>query len=381
MNSYYFPLTEDQEAIVSLVREAAQKELAPRVADIDATGTFPMDLFQKMKEIGLYGLNIPEKYGGMGLDNTTLALVVEEMAKVEAGFAYSFFTPSNDFHLLQMACGDDDNTLQRMADEILAGKIFAFALTEPDAGSDAATIRTTAVRENGEYVINGTKCFITNGSLADYFIIAATLDRSKGSKGISLFLVERERGVQVGKVEHKMGMRGSNTTEIILDNIRIPADHLLGKEYEGFKYCMKHMEVVRACDMAYCVGIAQAALDYAVKYAKERKTMGKPIIQHQGIGFKLADMQAKVHAARCMVMQCCQAMDNGIPVGTLGPCVKIYAAEAAVEVANDAIQVLGGYGYMADYPVEKLLRDARLFPIFEGTNEIARVVAAGMLMR
>lgn len=381
-SEYLFELTEDQKAIVDQVRLVAAKELAPIVAEQDVKGDLPIEVVRKFQELGLYGMNIPEEYGGMGIDRKTWMLVVEELSKVDAGFAFSFMVPGGHFRLFSIAC-QDETKRQKFADEILSGKFVSFCLTEPEAGSDAAAVRTTAVYDaaTDEYIINGSKCFITNGGFASYFITAAMTDMGDGKKKISLFLVEKERGVQVGKEENKMGLRLSNTTEVVFDEVRVPADHLLGEKGKGLSYCLQYMEQVRGMDAAFAVGIAQSALNYAVDYAKTRKTMGKPIIQHQAVGSLLANMRTKVDAMQCVVTQCAERIDAGLPLGTLASSSKLFCSESAVEVADMAIQVLGGYGYMKDYPVEKLLRDARIFPIFEGTNEIVRTVSTGMMMK
>ena len=379
---YPFQLTEDQESLISLVRSVAQKELAPLVNEYDIKGEFPMQVFDTMYELGLYAMNIPEEYGGLGIDRMTWMLVVEELARIDAGFAFSFMVPGGHFRLFCIACKDEEKR-QAFAKELLSGKMASFCLTEPEAGSDAAAVRTTAVYDaaTDEYVINGSKCFITNGGYASYFITAAMTDMGDGKKKISLFLVEKTRGVQVGKHEDKMGLRMSNTTEVIFEDVRIPASNLLGEKGKGLSYCLNYMEQVRGMDAAFAVGIAQHALDVAVDYAKQRKTMGRPIIQHQAVGALLANMQMEVDAMQCMVTQCAQMIDNGMPLGTLASSNKLFASEGAVRVASSAMQVLGGYGYMREYPVEKLLRDARIFPIFEGTNEIVRMVSSGILSK
>lgn len=381
-SEYPFELTDDQKSLCDLIRSVVKKELAPVVAESDHSGELPIEVVRKFQDLGLYAMNIPEEYGGMGIDRKTWMIAVEEMAKVDAGFAFSFMVPGGHFRLFSIACKDEAKR-QAFAKELLDGKMVSFCLTESEAGSDAAAVRTTATYDSAtdEYVINGSKCFITNGGYADLFILAASTDRSKGGKGLSLFLVEKERGVQVGKEENKMGLRLSNTTEVIFDDVRVPADHLLGEPGKGLSYCLKYMEQVRAMDAAFAVGIAQASLEYAVKYAKQRKTMGKPIIQHPSVGNMLADMRTLIDAMQCIVTQCAEMIDAGLPLGTLGSSSKIFCSESAVKVANMGIQILGGYGYMRDYPMEKLLRDARIFPIFEGTNEIVRMVSSGMLAK
>lgn len=381
-NYYPFELTEEQQEIVSQVRAFAQNELLPLVREYDLKGEFPMHLFERLSRMGCYAMNIPKEYGGRGVSRTTWMLAVEELARVDAGFAFSFMVPGGHFRLFSIACQDEYSRLC-FAQKLLSGKMAAFCLTDAGAGSDAAAVQTTAVYDpaSDEYIITGTKGFITNGGLASYYITAAMTDMGDGNQKISLFLVERERGVRTGKVEDKMGLRLSNTTEVTFDHVRVPADHLLGEKGKGLSYCLRYMEQVRAMDSAFAVGIAQHALDLAVDYAKQRVTMGRPIIQHQAVGALLANMKTDVDAMQCLVTQCAWMIDHNIPLGTLACSSKLFVSEAVVRVANSALQVLGGYGYMRDCPAEKLLRDARIFSIFEGTNEIVRTVSAGLLSR
>lgn len=379
---YPFALTEDQQNLVFRIRAFAQNELLPLVREYDLRGEFPGQLFKQLHQQGFYAMNIPKEYGGRGIDRKTWMLVVEELARVDAGFAFSFMVPGGHFRLFSIACQDEARR-RAFAQEILSGKMAAFCLTDAGAGSDAAAVQTTAVydRTADEYVINGTKGFITNGGLASYYITAAMTDVGDGKQKISLFLVERDRGVKVGKKEDKMGLRLSNTTEVIFENVRVPAANLLGEKGKGLSYCLHYMEHVRAMDSAFAVGIAQRALDIAVDYAKQRTTMGRPIIQHQSVGALLANMRMDVDAMQCVVAQCADLIDGGLPLGPLACSSKLFASEGAVRVTNSAIQILGGYGYMRDCPAEKLLRDARIFPIFEGTNEIVRTVSADILAR
>lgn len=291
-----------------------------------------------------------------------------------------------------------DEVKQEMYDKALAGDIIcATALTEPGAGSDTRAIRTTAVRDGDEWVINGTKCFISNGSIANLFVVSAYVDKSKGAKGIAQFVVEKERGVKVGKPEEKMGLRLSETAEVIFDNIRVPMDHMVGSLFfmrpeEGKRLMAKYggasgnaaimdgLAIARITTMFHAIGIAQSAIDHAVKYAKERRTFGKRIGDHQGLGFMLADMQTRLDAARGLAYYAVECLDRGIPTGTLSSSTKIYVSEAVMQITLDAVQIFGGYGYMQEYPVEKLMRDAKIFSIFEGTNQINKIVTMRQLM-
>lgn len=373
-------LTAEQQEFAALAAEIVKKELAPRVAELDRTGEFPMDVMEALREAGFYGMGIPEQYGGLGLDVTTQMAIYEEIAKVDAGFSFNFALASGEFGLLETA-GAPEELKRYYAEKILSGSICSFCLTEAQAGSDAANIRTTAVRDGDAYVLNGTKCFITNGALADMYIVFAYTDKSKGTKGISAFLVEKKHGVKVGKTEDKMGLKLSITSELIFDNVRIPASNLIGEEGRGFIYAMKALEKGRVTTMVHALGIAQAAMDIALEYAKVRQTFGKPIIRHQGLAFLLADMQKRIDAARAMLYYSAAVIDRSLPLGTLSPDTKIFVSETAMSVTTDAVQVLGGYGYMKEYPVEKLMRDAKVFSIFEGTNQINLMVSSGILER
>lgn len=370
--SEYALLTEEQAELKKMIRTVLEKELAPLVKEYDLKSEFPMQVFRKMGEIGLWGMDIPAEYGGPGFDAKTLCLLREEFGRVDAGFSVSFGASTVGFKI--MMAGGSEEQKRWVADQIIQeGKITAMCITESQGGSDVAATRTKAVRDGDEYVINGVKTFITNGSLADiYIVVASTAPELKG-KGLSCFIVERDRpGVSVGKEEDKMGIRLSNTTDVIFEDVRIPADHLIGKENEGFKYVMKALEKSRPIAVGPVVGLAQAALDAAIRYSKERVVFGRPIGQNQGIRFMLADMEMRVEAARQLMLYACDLIDAGRPIGPHGSIAKTYASEAAVRVTNDALQIFGGYGYSREYPIEKMVRDARIYTIFEGANQIQR---------
>ena len=378
-----YQLNEEGKELVRLARSFAEKELAPVVAECDRKGELPMDVYAKAFEIGFHIMEIPKEYGGLGLDYQTIYAVNEEIARVDAGFATGLGASS--LALKPVLIAGNPEQKQLFADYITGDKgngFAAFALTEPNAGSDAAAGRTTAVKDGDEYVINGTKCFITNGGLASIYVVFALTDKSKGVKGVSAFIVERDRpGVSVGKEEDKMGIRLSNTTDVIFDEVRIPADHLLGQEGKGFIYAMQTLDLARPAIGAISVGIMQRAIDEATAYAKTRVTFGKPIIAHQAIAFKLADMEIKKETSRAAVIDAINTYQNGGNFSKAAAICKTYGSDCAVQVALDAIQILGGYGYSREYPVEKLLRDAKIMQIFEGTNEIQRVVISGALAR
>lgn len=373
-------LNEEQMGLVDMVKEFMTNEVKPYVAELDTTGEFPTKIYEKAFEMGLHCLEIPEEFGGSGIDFVTIAAIYEEMGKIDAGFTTSLCATSLSLKPVLIAGTPEQKKL--FSDTIVPGAFGAFCLTEPNAGSDAGSVRTTAVRDGDDYIINGTKCFITNGGVSDIYVVFASTDKSKGLKGLTAFIVEKNRGgITVGKEENKMGIRLSNTTDVVFEDVRIPAANLLGKEGEGFKIAMKTLDLARPFIGAVAVGIAQRAIEESVKYSKERVTFGKPITNFQAIQFILADMDIETEAARQTVIHALQlAMDNR-PYSREAAIAKCFAGDVAVKVALDAIQILGGYGYSREYPVEKLLRDAKIFQIFEGTNQIQRVVVAGNLLK
>ena len=378
--------TEEQKELAEIARTIMEKELKPRLHEFenanDGKGIFPLDVLKKMAEAGFYCMDIPEEWGGLGLDVVTKCIIQEEMSKVDAGFTFNMNGAGMNWpYLLKTKMPDEEK--QMWIDRMLAGDATgAFCFTEPQAGSDAAAIKTTAVHdeEKGEWIINGTKCFVTNGPCADYFIVAAWTDKTKSAgKGITLFFVEKDRGVQVGSIENKLGLKLSMTSDVIFDEIRVPDDHMVGAEGSAFIQFMQELDAVRVEGMIYSVGIAQAAVDEAVKYAKVRQTFGKRIIDHEALNFKLADMQIRTDASRALLYQGAQMIKAGLPLGTISSSTKCFVTESTMQTTLDAVQVLGGYGYMKDYPVEKLMRDAKIFCIFDGTNEINRMVIGRLL--
>ena len=371
-------LTGEQLDLQAFARDFAAKELAPVVKECDRKGEFPMEVFRKFCEVGFNSMFLPEAYGGQGLGAMDMVLVYEEFAKVDAGFICSAST--GEFGIEPILVAGTEEQKKYYMDFILQGGLGAFALTEPNAGSDAAATRTTAVRDGDDYILNGRKCFITSGPVANVYSVFATVDPSLGTKGISCFIVERDRpGVSVGKDEDKMGMRLSCTSDVIFEDVRIPAKNLVGAEGKGFGLAMKCLDRSRGVNSYGALGIAQRALDEAVAYAKQRKTFGRPIIGHQGIQFLLADMEIDVTTARALLWQCAQMVDKGVFDTKLGSVTKTFLSEMAMRVTTSAVQVLGGYGYSREYPVEKLMRDAKLWSIFEGTNQIQRMVISGCL--
>jgi butyryl-CoA dehydrogenase len=372
--------TVEQLELKKLVRDFTREKIVPVAKELDHKAEFPWELYHEVFQMGLHAMNAPAEFDGPGLDLLTCALLTEEFAKGDVGFAVT--VGANTLASGPVLLAGSQEQKQRFYDIINEGKLAAFCLTEPNAGSDAGSVATTARRDGAEYVINGAKCFVTCGAVAGIYTVIASVDRGKGLKGLSAFLVERDRpGVSVGQEEDKMGIRSSNTTEVIFQDVRIPAGHLIGQEGEGFKLAMKTLDKSRPLVGALGVGLGQAALDIAVGYAKLRVQFGKPIADNQAISFMLADMDIQIEAARNLVYHACRLYDQGKPFTRESAISKTFASDAAMKAAIDAVQILGGYGYSREYPVEKLMRDAKILQIFEGTNQIQRIVIANQLLR
>ncbi|MFY0545881.1 acyl-CoA dehydrogenase [Brevibacillus sp. H7] len=372
-----FRFSEEQEMMRRMVRDFAQKEIAPFVPVMEETDEFPRRIVKKMGEMGLLGIPIPEEWGGAGADFLSYILAIHEISKVSAtlGVILSVHTSVGTNPILYFG---NDEQKRKFVPKLACGEFLgAFALTEPGAGSDASNLRTSAVRNGDEYILNGSKIFITNGGEADVYITFAVTQSSEGVKGISAFIVEKDTpGFTVGKKEKKMGLHGSNTTELIFDNARVPAKNLLGTEGDGFKIAMANLDAGRIGIAAQALGIAEAALHYATEYARERKQFGQPIARQQAVAFKLADMAALVEAARLLVYRAADLRNQGLPCGKEASMAKRFASDAAMKIATEAIQIFGGYGYTREYPVERLFRDAKITQIYEGTNQIQRIVIA-----
>lgn len=376
----YHLATEEQIELADGARKILEKELAPRLSELETAdgglGKYPMDVQKILAQAGYCGMGIPEEWGGLGLDIVTQAVIIEEMAKIDAGFAFAFFNGNSYFHqILQTSMSHKEK--QAWADKILAGdSLGCFSLTEPNAGSDAAAMRTSAVLDEstGEWIINGVKCFASNGPASDHYIIFAWTDKTQSvGKGVTAFFIEPKHGLQVGKKENKLGLHLSETSELILEDVRVPAANVIGEVGKGFTTAMGLISTEgRTMGSCCSLGLAQAALDYAVAYAKTRRQFGKRIIDHQGVGFIIADMQARTEASRSLLYGTLEAMRQGKSSGYMGSLVKFYVSDNTMQTALDAVQVLGGYGYMKEYPVEKLMRDAKIFQIFSGTNQIQR---------
>lgn len=375
-----FQLSEEHEMIRKMVRDFAEKEVAPTAAERDEEERFDREIFDKMAELGLTGIPWPEEYGGIGSDYLAYAIAVEELSRVCAstGVVLSAHTSLASWPIYRF--GTEEQKQKYLVPLARGTSIGAYALTEPGSGSDAASMKTTAVKQGDHYVINGSKIFITNGGVADIYIIFAVTDPEKGHRGISAFIVESTfPGFKVGKLERKMGIRSSPTAEIIFEDLIVPAENLLGEEGQGFKIAMMTLDGGRNGIAAQAVGIAQGALDAAIRYAKERKQFNKPIIANQGISFKLADMATHVEAARLLTYQAAWLESKGLPYGKASAMAKLFAGDTAMMVTTEAVQIFGGYGYTKDYPVERFMRDAKITQIYEGTQEIQRLVISRML--
>jgi alkylation response protein AidB-like acyl-CoA dehydrogenase len=368
-------LNEEQESLRKMIQEFAQQEIAPKAAHYDEAEEFPWENIHKMADLGLLGMPISEEFGGSGTDTMSYIVGIEEISKACAATGAIMAVHTSTGVMPIYLFGTDEQKKKYVPDLASGKKIGAFALTEAGAGSDAAQVKTTAVLDGDEYVLNGSKCFITNGGEADVYTILASIDKSKGTKGITAFIVEKGTpGFTFGKKEHKMGIRASATRELIFQDCRVPKANLLGKEGEGFKNAMKVISGARIGISAQAVGIAQASYEAALEYSKVRVQFGKPIAKQQVISFMLADMAIKIEAARQLVYHAAMLKDAGKPFDTEAAMCKTFASDTAVGIALDAIQIFGGYGYTREYPVERYLRDAKITQIYEGTNQIQRLV-------
>lgn len=377
-----FLLTEEQEMIRKMVRDFAENEVAPTAAERDEKGTFDMNIFKQMGELGLTGIPWPEEYGGIGGDYLSYVIAVEELSRVCASTGVTLSAHLSLASWPIYTYGTEEQK-QKYLKPLAQGEMLgAYGLTEPGSGSDAAAMKTTAVKDGDSYILNGSKIFITNGGVADVYVVFALTDPEKKHRGTSAFIIEKDfPGFSIGKYEDKLGIRSSTTTEIIFDNCRVPAENLLGEEGEGFKIAMRTLDGGRNGIAAQAVGIAQGALDAAIEYAKERKQFGKPIATQQGISFKIADMATAVEAARLLTYQAAWRESEGLSYGKESAMSKLFAGDTAMEVTTQAVQVFGGYGYTKDYPVERFMRDAKITQIYEGTNEIQRLVIGKMLLQ
>lgn len=375
-------LTPEQDQFRKKMRDFVLKELEPKACGIEHEGEFPWEVVRKLGKMGIMGVNYPEEYGGMGLDTVCYAIAVEEISRA-CGSTGITVAAHNSLAIAPIYLFGTEEQKRKYVPPLARGeKLGAFGLTEPEAGSDAGGTRTTAVRDGNSWVINGSKCFITNASVAETFVITARSSDEPGARGISSFILEKGmKGLNIGKKENKMGLRGSDTAELFFEDLRIPAENLLGKEGEGFKEFMITLDGGRISIGAMALGIAQGALDKAVPRARERVQFGRPIGDFQAVQWKLADMAMEVEASRQLIYRAARLKDAGQPYTRESAMAKLYASEAAEFVTHQAIQIWGGRGYMEDHPLERYYRDVRLCEIGEGTSEIQRLVIARQLLR
>jgi alkylation response protein AidB-like acyl-CoA dehydrogenase len=374
-------LSEDEQALIAAIREIAQAQVAPRAAEIDHTGQFPWDMKELLAQQDIYAMPFPTAYGGLGASELATVMAIEELSRCCA--TTGLLLAVQQLGSLPIILFGNEQQKQQYLPRLASGEwLAAFGLTEAGSGSDAAAMRTIATRRNDTYILNGSKRFITNGGLAQVNTIFALTDPAQGTRGISAFIVEKDfPGFSVGRIEDKMGIKGSQTAELIFTDCEVPAANLLGSESEGFKIALTTLDHTRPGIGAQAVGIAQGALDLAVSYAKQRIQFNKPIAENQGLQFMLADMATKVEASRLLVYNVAEMIDQGEKkVSKYASMAKMFASDAAMEVTNDAIQILGGYGYIKEYPAERMLRDAKITQIYEGTNQIQRLVIARSLL-
>ncbi|HEY2939009.1 MAG TPA: acyl-CoA dehydrogenase family protein [Gaiellaceae bacterium] len=378
------PLSDEQREIRDLVRTLSRERVAPRAAEIDKSAEFPWDMVELLREHDLFGLPFDEEHGGTGTGALMVLVAIEELSKVCA--TTGLLLAVQELGSLGLKLAGTDEQKARYLPRLATGEwLPAYALTEPGSGSDSAAMRTEARRKGGEYVLNGSKRFITNAGVAELYTVFGKTDPAAGHAGISAFVVEASSpGLEVGRIEPKMGIKGSTTGELFFNDCRVPADNLLGEEGDGFPIAMRVLDRSRPGIGAQGLGLAQGATDYALEYAKSRETFGRPIAEHQLIGAALADMETKCEAARGLLYKCGQLIDEGADgpeLTKISAMAKLYCTDVAMEVTTQAVQILGGYGYIQEYPVERMMRDAKITQIYEGTNEIQRLVIAREMLK
>lgn len=377
-----FQLDDKRLALQKAVQEFAEKELLPGVRERDETSTFPVDAYKKMGKMGLIGLPYPKEYGGQGGDYLDYAIAVEEIAKIDGSVAISY-SVSTSLYGGSVSNAASEEQKREFLPSVLSGQSFgAFGLTEPNAGSDAGGCITTATREGDHYILNGAKCFNTNGPLADYFAVYALTQPEKKAKGLSCFLVKKGTpGFSIGKIEDKMGIRAAQVSELIFDNCKIPAENLMGEEGQGFKVAMKTLDGGRIGVAAQGLGLAEGAFEIARKYLMQREQFGKPLYKNQYLAFKMVELECQIEQARLMLYKAALDKSEGRPYTLSAAKAKLLCTDAAMHVTTEAVQMLGGNGYMKDYHVERMMRDAKITQIYEGTNEIQKLVISGQLFR
>ena len=377
-----FRLTEEQEMVRQTIRDFAEAELAPTIAERDEKSIYPDDGIKKLGELGFLGVTVPPENGGAGLDMISYAIAVEELGRVDASTAI-IVSVSNSLVCYPLELFANEDQKERILKPLAEGKwVGAFSLTEPDAGSDAGNLQTVAVRDGDDYILNGTKIFVTTGSKADVVIVFAVTDREKGPKGVSAFIVERDfPGFSTGKKENKLGIRSAETYELIFEDCRVPAKNLLGPEGAGFKIAMTALNSGRIGVAAQALGIAQGSMEAAIQYSKERKQFGRTLSKFQATQFKIAKMATEIDAARLLLYSAAHKKECGENYIKEAAMAKLYCSEVAVRTALEAVQIFGGYGYIKEYPVERFLRDSKITTIYEGTNEVMHVVIADQILR
>lgn len=377
-----FQLTREQELVKEMVREFALNEVKPIAAEIDETERFPMENVKKMAKLGMLGIPFSKEYGGAGGDTLSYIIAVEELSKVCATTGVIVSAHTSLCASLIDQFGTKEQKDKYLTDLATGKKLGAFGLTEPGAGTDAAGQQTVAVLDGDNYILNGSKIFITNGGVADTFVIFAMTDKSKGTKGISGFIVEKNfEGFSIGKKEDKLGIRGSSTTELVMSNCIVPKENLIGQEGKGFGIAMKTLDGGRIGIAAQALGIAEGAFEEAVNYMKERKQFNRPLAAFQGLQWMIAEMDTKIEAARHLVYKAAWLKENKLPYSVDAARAKLYAAEVAMDVTTKAVQIFGGYGYTKEYPVERMMRDAKITEIYEGTSEVQKMVISGSALR
>ena len=369
-----FSLTEEQIALQEMSREFAEREMKPKASKYDKGDEFSEDVMKKAFEVGFLTCTIPKEYGGGGLSDVDTVIISEELSAGCAGMYTTMMVNALAYTPI-IRFGTDEQKKKYLTPQTEKLSFAAFCLTEREAGSDAGSLKTKAIKQGEEYVINGSKCFISNGGIASMYTVFALTDPGKGARGMSAFIVPRETpGIIIGKEEDKMGHRASNTVELFFEDVKVPAENILAKEGMGFIIAMRTLDHTRAPVGAAGVGVARAAMEYAIEYSKTRIQFGKPVALYQNTAFKIAQMATEIDAARQLVWRAAWMMDQGMPCGKESAMAKMYGSDIAMKVTTDALQIFGGYGYMKDYPMEKLMRDAKLLQIYEGTNEIQRLV-------
>ena len=377
-----FNFTPQQQLMIQLMREFAENEVKPIAAEIDETERFPRETVQKMAKYGMLGINIPKQYGGAGADTLSYVLAIEELAKVcgTTAIIHSAHTSLSCAPIL--AYGTEQQKQKYLVPLAKGEKLGAFGLTEPNAGTDSAAQQTVAVLEGDHYVLNGSKCFITNGGQADIYIVFAMTDKAKGNKGISAFIVEKEfKGFSIGKKEHKLGIRASSTTELIFEDCIVPKENLLGEENKGFKIAMTTLDGGRIGVGAQALGIAEGAFDETIRYMKERVQFGKPLSAFQGLQWMAADMKCEIESAKLLLYRAAMVKDSGKPYSMDAAMAKLRCAETAMNVTTKCVQLHGGYGYSREYPLERMMRDAKITEIYEGTSQVQKMVITGQLFK